>query len=188
MNDFELRIYLEEARAQCLYALAAADAIRNNLEVIHDSSKHGYWDKLNFAQRELFRSVHSLLTHTSNVSKIFWPIKSKGREWQARKARGELLRERVPVIVNLETLKDREVRNHLEHFDERLDEWRNRGVGFYAQDNIGPIAALGVDEKCVMRHYDNETNCFVFRGHSFDIQAVINDFETLYSELCSVLD
>lgn len=188
MNKFELRIYLGEGKTQCSFALAAAQAINRNLDIIHQFPEHGDRGQVNFAQRELFRSVHSLLTHASNVSKLFWPAKKKGAEGRARADRGEKLREAIPIIDELECIKNRAVRDHLEHFDERIDSWRSEGSGYYGQDNIGPIGMMGIEVKNIMRHYDDTTNCFVFRGESFDVQGMVLEVDRLYAELCIVLD
>src|SRR5581483_2573832 len=68
---------------------------------------------------EVFRQLHYLLLHTSNVSKILWP----GAPGESRAAqRGAELR-KLMALPDEHPLAQRTLRNHLEHYDERLDAW-----------------------------------------------------------------
>ncbi len=78
-------------------------------------------------------------------------------------------------------LKSRRLRDHLEHFDERLDDWRDSSTHHnFAQDNIGPVGALGgIDPNDVMRWYDPVTKTYRFRSEAFDIQEIVTAMEGL---------
>jgi hypothetical protein len=71
-------------------------------------------------------------------------------------------------------LEDRSLRNHIEHFDERLDTWASSSRSFNFVDlNIMPIGAIqGIPQSEIFRQHDSQTNKFYFRGESFDIQSI----------------
>ena len=179
MDSFDISIYLGEAATQCQFALAAArhfnNALNKTLNKPRDNSSDATtqgWDW----HREVFVAIHSLLTHASNVSKIFWPA-GDGRDEATRKRleRAKELRAYIGLPDDNHFLKDRKLRNHLEHFDERLDQWREtRQHRHYVQDIIAPKGAIaGIEEKYFFRWYDQNTRRFIFRGEPFDIQALV---------------
>ena len=69
-------------------------------------------------------------------------------------------------------LELRGARNHLQHFDERLDEWAATiANGNYVDSNVGPLSAIGLGGGAtpVLRHYDPASLVFTFRSEDFDI-------------------
>jgi hypothetical protein len=69
-------------------------------------------------RRELqtvFDHIRLALQFSSNVSKIFWPHRNAAE-------RGTRLRT-LAGLPERHPLADRRLRNHIEHMDERLDEW-----------------------------------------------------------------
>jgi len=62
--------------------------------------------------------VQNLLINAASISRYFWPASSD----RLHKKRGQRLRE-VFSISESNPLKDRNVRNFMEHFDEKLDIW-----------------------------------------------------------------
>lgn len=183
MNESEVSIYLREANTQAGLAIGAAIALNNALQSSNEESRGTAinWDRKKFIHGEIFRSLHSLLTHASNISKLFWPSATKGKTEAQRIARGQLLRGRLGLPDNGHTLQDRRFRNHLEHFDERLDNWRETSSRKnYVQDFIGPKGSIfGVEETDIMRWFDPQSKQFVFRGETFDIQELITSIEGL---------
>src|SRR6266567_1961065 len=68
------------------------------------------------------------LNHLQNIvgmgaalSRYFWPVRA-GHE-----KRGEILRERFKV-TDSSPLKSRDLRNEIEHFDEKLDVYLSKGI------------------------------------------------------------
>jgi hypothetical protein len=77
---------------------------------------------------ELFwMSLQTFLTFAGNVSKLLWPVK------KANKRGADLRRE---LGVDGLALECRELRNHLEHFDERIDVWLESGRGQNFRDRL----------------------------------------------------
>lgn len=66
----------------------------------------------------VFEAIRAALQATANVSKIFWPQPRTAKAV----ARGERLRALTQLPDN-HALAMRHLRNHVEHMDERLDDW-----------------------------------------------------------------
>ena len=67
-----------------------------------------------------WHSAQALLISAANLSKLFWPQGESGDDTKSAKAAA--LRSAFGVTSG-HTLQDRTLRNHFEHFDERLDTW-----------------------------------------------------------------
>jgi hypothetical protein len=167
-------------RKQCRFALHAAGHLGSLL------AERGsvFPSALSEFTAEVFRTIHSLLTHASNISRLLWPglpyrMKPERRDrMQSRSAR---LREALALPEGDHPLRSRELRDHLEHFDERLDEWAATSEHHnLAQDIIGPPEALaGIKPTDRMRWYDPYTATFHFRGEVYSIQQVIDALNEL---------
>jgi hypothetical protein len=65
----------------------------------------------------IFGSLQALLVSSANISKLFVPSRAQRKSGIPR--RGAILQERLRVAADSPVL-DRALRNHFEHFDERL--------------------------------------------------------------------
>ncbi|MFL1562454.1 hypothetical protein ACI77J_14685 [Pseudomonas sp. O64] len=186
MDKYVLDIYLGEIESQSLMAINAANALDRLAAISLEQ-----WKAMSFEQRveinkEYFRSVHSFLTHLSNISRLIWPpalspkqncFCGKPRAMDltcgtcvARMRSTEILNA-LDILEPEHILKNRTLRDHLEHFDERLDKWMQTSKRrCYVQDNIGPLGAIqGLDQVDMMRNYDPTTGSFSFRGETYSL-------------------
>lgn len=74
---------------------------------------------LSAADPDVFCALHEAINHAGNLSKLFFPPKRKD---QFAQARGAAMREYFHVPQD-SPLNDRSLRDTLEHYDERLDEF-----------------------------------------------------------------
>ena len=125
---------------------------------------------------EAFALLHYLLIHAGIVSRILWPPAKKA----PRVRRARELREMLGVD-DTHTLADRRLRNHLEHYDERLDSWVKESVRHGFVDRwIGPRAGIqGVDDKDIFRLFDPVEKVFIFRGESYAIQGLVDSLDDI---------
>ncbi len=68
----------------------------------------------------VLNSIQNILLHSANVSKYFWPINNGINK--IHKKRAQKLRRLFGVSDN-SPLRNKELRNHLEHLDENLDKY-----------------------------------------------------------------
>lgn len=68
---------------------------------------------------EAFSSLQEALIHAGALSRFFWPSSSAG---DLGKRRGETLRRKL-AVSDESPLRDRKLRNEMEHFDEMMDKY-----------------------------------------------------------------
>jgi hypothetical protein len=125
---------------------------------------------------EIVSSVHEALGHTAALSRFFFPVEKKALP----KARGARLRQ-LFAVSNNSALQDRDLRNALEHFDERLDEYLLGDIAGYifpgpmvedadlADDTLGHIFRL----------VDPHTKSFVLFGKKYPFSPMRNEVERI---------
>ncbi len=114
--------------------------------------------------------VMTFLALSANVSKLLFPSSQGGKRAINRgKTLGTLL-----DVNDDSLLKNRELRDHFEHFDERLDAYfQSPRKDMYIDLNIGEISEIkGLDRKEVLRHLDNKNQVVIFLGEEYDIKAL----------------
>ncbi len=192
MDTFEKRVYVGEIKKQCEFSLAAIQYLNNALQQLNNREIKS--EERNFFHSEVFRQMHSLLTHASNVSRMFWPPMPKQRKNETdedfekrlvsidKVVRGRVLKTEFE-IDDSNPLKNRALRDHLEHYDERLDHWRNNSTyKNIVSDTIGPPNAIvGPEATDMMRWFDPTRNVFMFRGEEYDIQSIATATDNILS-------
>ncbi|WP_338759329.1 hypothetical protein [Massilia sp. METH4] len=191
--------HIAEVLTQSSYALAAIQASTRAFQYLMER-KGVPDDSTEFATNEVFRNLHSFLAHACNVSQLFWPdapiprhelnltTPAEKRAWkdaQLWKERGEELR-RLFGVDDTAAFKDKRLRNHLEHFDARIDEWlSDTTMGSHVDLNIGPLELVGAyatDLRDVLRNYDPYKGEFTFRGESYDLVPIHAALEQVYAK------
>lgn len=100
---------------------------------------------------------------------------------------GTLATERGPVrrslnISETSPLANTSLRNHLEHYDERIDRWYKESKNhIYVDFIIGrqDKAIIGVDTKNIFRFFDPETNEVIFWGEKYNLKSLVNEINIL---------
>ncbi|MDD4883446.1 hypothetical protein [Sulfuricurvum sp.] len=93
--------------------------------------------------RAILNEVQNIVVQGAALSRYFWPVRN-GHEDRAK-----TLREALDVIEE-NPLREREFRNAIEHFDERLDNYLSSGiVGHIFPEYVG----IKPDEDGVQGHY-----------------------------------
>lgn len=188
----ELRPHLPESPLDIEQVYAMFDLMDRQADVrpkcIKDSEAY---------KQELLRHVHSLLTQAGNISKLLWPTKPRrdrnesNEDYRARckqtSDRGDDLR-RSLNIPEQHPLKDRTLRNNLEHFDERLDSWVRISENHNVIELVGPASAVaGADVGDVIA-YDPATGVYFFRGDEFSVQTLVIAVEQLLPKVKNTLE
>jgi hypothetical protein len=177
MDNFLEQIYLEQAKQECEACFVAVKAFNTALERERSEDP--------FAHASAF--VH----HAAAVSRIFWPPGSRDKHARQRAhRRGETLRKALLIPTN-HPVQERTLRDHFEHFDERLDDWAERSKNRNIVGKLlGPRSAIGGDaiqDEDIIHHYDPATKIYVFRGEKFDVQALAAGLDDLYAKIAERL-
>lgn len=89
-------------------------------------------DVLKLPTKAILNELQNMVLQSAALSRYFWPVR------KAHEARGKRLREAFDVDES-SPLFNRDLRNALEHFDERLDKYVSFGVvGYVFPEFVGP--------------------------------------------------
>jgi hypothetical protein len=148
-------IFLREITLQLRYAIEAVDRF-------HGAARDNDAEPI-----DLFRALDDFVHHLARVSLLLWPVKS------ADQARGAELRQ-VTSVEDGSPLSSRDLRNHLQHLDERLDKW--------LADNQPPAALMDMTVDCDakvngkrvvgLRDFSTTTNTYLFQGEEYKIEPL----------------
>jgi hypothetical protein len=174
MDPRLIRTFQKQILIQCEFVLYAAGAINATLNGHHPPDRF---------HNTLFFAIQNLLNAAANISKAFWT--QGGRRATDRQP----LRDSIG-ISDTSPLRQVTMRNHFEHYDERLDEWwRDSRHHNHADFNMGPrdAVAIGFDDIDIFRNFDPTTTDVVFWGETFNLQALVEEVERILPRLRSEL-
>lgn len=163
MDEFLLRQFKGQVKLQCVFLLHAAEDADKAVEAGNVT--------------DVFCALQSLINAGANISKVLWG------------AGGKLSAERQPVRDNLgvddtSPLKNVNMRNNFEHFDERIDRWWKESKRHNAVDNnLGRVE--GVDDIDRFRNYDPTTSDLSFWGQDFNIKGLVGAAKALLAKIKS---
>jgi hypothetical protein len=153
--------YIQEAIAQSEYALLAYRE--------YEKSMSAGDTKL------VFYHLHHFVLHVTNIDKLIFP---KGNS-----SRLEIL-QATQEKITIEIASIRRLRNHLEHFDERLDNYvkNYKGQAFFDCNIV--TGCKGFPEKDFLRAINGNT--YKFYGENFDLTEIHSHLAPLIQTLKGV--
>jgi hypothetical protein len=128
--------------------------------------------------------VQIILATSANLSKIFWPAYYKDRPEILNKysMRGKHLRELL-LVDKRSPLNSRKLRNHFEHYDERLHDWSDQSKHrILKRRNIVPEGFIQMgdpDQYADMGNLDPTTFTVTFWEDKFEILSIIESIAEL---------
>jgi hypothetical protein len=161
------QLFCREVARQCRNALVAADDLERALSPI-DKDRAWY-------------ALHALMASAANISKVLWPEPDRkrgkwtGHEYSPIPNLGELLRQQL-AVNDKSPLQSRALRNHFEHFSERLEEWARSDPRpkVFIDEMIGPPKMVtGVAPRDRHRWYDPTTRTAYFRDEAYPLKPLI---------------
>lgn len=118
--------------------------------------------------------LHNIALQGAGMSRFFWPSKTT----YAR--RGDCLRKAFG-ITDESPLSSRELRNLMEHFDERLDDYlKGEVAGSVVTNYFGPKPPLGQSPSHVLRAFFTDTEEFVIFGKVFAFKPLVDEIDRIH--------
>lgn len=168
--------YVQEIEWQCETALAAFD-------VLPDTDPTA----LSAVDADIvYRAIQSGVAAAANISKLLWSEKNSARADDLK----------VLLAVSDDSpISSRALRNHFEHFDERLDKWvdEHATTASFVNRNVQPMSeGLKdlVDSGWVLHHFDPVIRVAYFRGEPFplrplaaELQRILDTCRSFYSDV-----
>lgn len=187
-------IYLQELNFQSWCGIRSYDSL---LVAINKLKEHGASDPIEtfpLLTRDVLRCAQSLVSHGTNVAKLLIAggntRKSRGRMAEAR---AESLREWLSIGEIPSALeKLRSLRNSLEHFDERLDDWyftHSSSAFKQPMDRNAlpsntmaryPIVNIARYQDGYLRNLDTETLFYYFGNKQCDLKEIALLLDEVY--------
>jgi len=187
-DDRELTVYVEEVAVQCNGALFAFSELGSVLKKLDSGLESQARD---ICARAFFY-VHALLAHSGNLSKLLFPSPPRRRKCGLAapapgikrklgfaRERGKVLRAALSVDGR-SPLRSRKLRNHVEHYDERLDELFETGDAVSVADmNITTGPAILVPGVRFLRNLDVGKMVVSFEGDEVNLRALQKELQRI---------
>lgn len=130
-----------------------------------------------FPPQPVLDEIQNILNQGAAISRYFWPV---GKKYQRR---GEALRAAFHMDDSC-PLRDRDLRNMVEHFDEYLDDYlRMNFAGQYVPDFFGFAPAEDRGPLKLFRAYFVDTGQFEILGKSVSIPPILDEIVNLHERL-----
>lgn len=120
----------------------------------------------------VFFNLHHFIVHVANIDKLLDPKPGSPR---AAALAGHI------DLRGIDLKPFRRLRNHLEHFDERLDMWVANYDGYPLFDMNIVTGAKGFPAKAFLRALDGDT--FMFHGEQYPLRPLQAAVNQLYARL-----
>jgi hypothetical protein len=169
--------YIESLLWHTNSALDAIKEIGDWIEfVIEDNPK-----ALDLPKEELFQKLQLIIQHAASISKFFWPIR-KG-EKGLHKKRGRKLRTSLSISED-SALKSRVLRDHIEHFDEKLDVYLTSNfVGEFIPQDVGLEYPEGEVPLHIFKGFYINPRIFVLLGNKYELIPIVQEVERIHDIL-----
>ncbi|MCA3283380.1 MAG: hypothetical protein ING16_10955 [Roseomonas sp.] len=162
MDNHLLEFFQHEVGLQCKFMLRAANEVNNSRQ---KNDVEG-----------VFYGLQSILSASANISKALWGQGGKAKRVAERKR----LRDSLQMSDD-SPLRPTDMRNHFEHFDDRLERWWQTSTHKnYVDMNLGPRNAIhGLAKSDSFRNFDPQSNVLCFGDDEVNIQALIDEAQAL---------
>jgi len=123
--------------------------------------------------------LQNAVLQAAALSRFFWPSRAV-HHW-----RGDILRAAFSV-EETSALKDRELRNAMEHFDERLDKYFEEPmVGIVLPHYVGPTPTYDVPGH-IFRAFFTDRGVFLLLGVEHELQQLVEEVRRIHNLLVAV--
>jgi hypothetical protein len=127
-----------------------------------------------------FAGIQEAITHAASVARFFWPVaKSSLYVTRAKRLRNAC------KVKDDSPLNDRHLRNSLEHFDERLDNFllENDAGYFFPEPMLGDFRVAKEKVGKIFKLVDPECAVVVILNEAFDYGPIIDEVDRIAAEL-----
>jgi hypothetical protein len=174
-TDDQLRVFFERLGDLCQRARIAFDRLER---LVGDSSA--------CKTPEVWESVDSLVSEAGKISRFFFPGRPGKHTNRADvTVRGVKLRKEFAVQED-SILRSRAVRDHLEHFDERLH-GPDPETNLVIMGNVGPRDSVSVPSAVWLDHFDQNSLIVSFGIDTLDIRKLVEEVQRVQARARTIL-
>lgn len=177
-SEFEIHPFNQSFYIESL--LNKTRSILNDVESLNNILKREYYDCEN--DNAILDILQNIILNVGGISRFFWPSKQG-----YYKIRGKKLRE-VYLVNESSILKNRDMRNLSEHFDEKLDDFlKEFTIGKVMQKYVGPITYVD-DQRTFFRAYFYDKQIFKMLNVEYEIKPIITEIRRIHEILLQQKD
>jgi len=153
-----------------------AESAKRSIEIISDWLELVRKDDekaLELPQPVLFEQLQNVLHQAGCVSRYFFPGGRAPKPLHV--ARAARLRQSFAVDAG-NPLAERDLRNDIEHFDERLDEYLTKNhVGKFVPEDVGYVPSESEVPLHIFKGFYTHPLIFVLLGKSYEMAPIVNE-------------
>jgi len=173
--------YIDSMLLNTQSAIVSWERVTECLRVIDREATANANAQIDIATDEILDSMQNLIARAAALSRYFWPARDGGN--QEHKRRADQLR-RAFAVADESPLKDRELRNCMEHFDERLDHYLGKLItGQIFPSYVGPAPGQTKVLQHFFRAYFVDIGTFEILGTHYQIRPIVDEISRLHSIL-----
>lgn len=173
-SEFEIHPFDEAFYSKSL--LNKTRSILNDVESLNNIWKNGNHDCQN--DDMILDLLQNIILNVGGISRFFWPSKTTGYY----KTRGEKLRE-VYLVSDSSVLRNRDMRNLIEHFDEKLDDFLKEFTTWKVMTKyVGPVTYVN-DGRVFFRAYFYDKQIFKMFNVEYEIKPIIAEIRRIHEIL-----
>ncbi len=176
--EWPFELFAEESLNQCIFSLISYD------DLISVTKKEP------FDNNRFWHSIHGFLVNVGNISKLLnLQVTNRGRiDQNLEKVQKSL--QKYFNINPTSLIANRKLRNHFEHYDERLYEWANNSQGSImvtyhigsVEKNLDDFFIPDANYK-IFKRYDPETYTLEFKGDCINLDQLSDEVLELKNKL-----
>jgi len=162
------RVFYELSIQFCLGSAARSiEAVSSLVEHIEKSSSRKPLKEVD--PQAVLDELQNIIVQGAAVSRYFWPVRKQYEQ------RGTELR-RMYDVSDASPLRSRDLRNAIEHFDERLDDYLAQGiVGNIYPHYLGAEPPPSQVKRHFFRAYFLNTGVFQLLDHRFQVEPLAKE-------------
>jgi hypothetical protein len=123
--------------------------------------------------------LQNIIFQAAALSRYFWPARHR----QGHDARAKQLREALGVTDD-NALRNRDLRNEIEHFDEKLDAYLSQGIaGYIFPEFVGTLPEKGGVPAHFFRAYYLDVGIFETLGKRYKLVPIANEISRVHDHL-----
>ncbi|WP_348673376.1 hypothetical protein [uncultured Abyssibacter sp.] len=164
--------YIEAIRPHCLSAMRSIEYLADYIQMTNQTK--GDFDQAVELSRAVLDNLENLVINAAAIRRYFWPVREGKHNLHSE--RGKALREKFRIGDD-SPLKDKRLRDFLEHFDEKLDAylWSKPITGHVIPYYVGGFPKSGGVPLHVFRAYYIDVGVFESLGTRYEIQPIADE-------------
>lgn len=156
-------------------AVASIQRVSNALEQVSRDTPGDALERLD--RSALLNELQNVILQAAALSRYFWPAR------QGHETRAKQLRDAFDVTED-NPLKNRDLRNEIEHFDEKLDAYLADGIaGYIFPEFVGPLPESDRVPAHIFRAYYLDVGLFEMLGKRYELQPLANEIVRVHDLL-----